>query len=241
MTIQANPGHIVPRNKRPRLSTSRYRPSDDSHDNGGPIQVINWDPDCRRNGDRARVAGVRAFRQRGVTSGASFLPSSGEDAQDNTLDDAQDDLLLSFYDEVDSDVEEDGIYDPPNANDSNYIPTRNHQCSGRRKTRTPRIPRNQQTWLIDGTPPPLSITARRIIITLGTIVMPSNIEILARLLQFLRADATTASICKVHALMDPLTAVDNLGLQCMKMETDVHLTDFHFMLVLLQLVLVTDM
>ncbi|KAF8055005.1 hypothetical protein FPV67DRAFT_1459498 [Lyophyllum atratum] len=229
--------------KRPRLMTEG---DDGGHEGGGggPGHAVNWGPECRRKGDRARLrrGGGRVARgwasdaadplpcSHGVEQHAMFSWLSEEEVEDDP--------------DIDND---DDNYEPNDAGadhhaDNDYIPPPPAKKKGT-KNRGSRKRKNKTTWLIDGQPPPLSDTARQQVISLTSVTSRSNCETLKfHLTNSLVAETSAANPTPNpnSPTSDPLATVHALGRRCKALEMDVRLTDFKFMVALLQLMLSVD-
>lgn len=219
--------------KRSRLLTRGYHPNGGGGDgdyDGGPDQVINWDPDCNRNANRARLLAnvtARESRQRGRGIALdTFLPASRDSSPNEHI----------FPPSPEEDCpEEDGSSQRPDG-DNDYIPTV-HQPPSKKKTR---IPKNQQLWCQDGIPPILTDAAKRIIISFAGNRGPSCMEALAGLLKQLNSETSTAVVIGADASLDTFTTVRRWSRRCEEMENRIHVNNFNLMIILIQLTLAID-
>ncbi|KAG6875516.1 hypothetical protein C0993_008854, partial [Termitomyces sp. T159_Od127] len=192
----------------------------DEGDQGGP-QVINWNPDCNRNGDRRRQQQGHVLPAWPMDAGAP-QPNNGEEdipffpsLPDGEFDSHDDEEF-----DVDIEVQKTSVKKP---RDKNQIRSK------------------FTSWQNNGTPPAITLRARRAVVILSTIYLPDNLTKIAELVCSLhKRDCALQQLDLPATASNPWVFFQSLADRCHKLEMDVKLTDFNFMVAQIQLALYYD-
>ncbi|KAG6819293.1 hypothetical protein H0H93_013295 [Arthromyces matolae] len=248
-------GDVGPVNKKLRLR-DRQKCQDLSNLKGDPpgvnvepLVAHYWHPDCNRNGSRSRQAAASNLPQWPSDAGA---PNDNNDGHANFFCRMDEELTAS-----DNEAQEEGCRGW-GGNDADYVPDEVEDDNGgvqqdsgnskkKKKTSKNAIQDKFVSWKVDGVPPPITSRAQRALIILSTITLPENFDKAAKLLLSLSTDQHNQNENESLDLPQPSSASTtlwgtfrSLSNRCCKLEKNVQVNDFNFMVAQVQLALYYD-